>query len=72
MLAWIHDQAMLLAPWPGPEGWHGHLIAEPEASGQALEFSSVDGEQIVLQLPVLEAVEGCLSAIPEAVLPLAG
>lgn len=72
MLAWIHDQAMLLAPWPGPEGWHGHLIAEPEASGQALEFSSVDGEQIVLQLPALEAVEGCLSSLPEAVLPLAG
>jgi hypothetical protein len=72
MLAWIHDQAMLLAPWEEPDGWHGHLIAEPEASGQALEFSGVDGERIVLQLPALQAVEGVLCDLPQAVLPIAG
>ena len=71
-LAWIHEQAMLLAPWQGAGAWHGHLIAEPEASGRVLEFSSVDGETISLQLPVLEVVEGVLCDQPAAELVIVG
>ena len=72
MLALLHDQALLLAPWADKGQWRGFLLAEPEVSGQDLTFSSVDGEQIGLRLPDLEVVEGVLCCLPQATLPLAG
>jgi hypothetical protein len=72
MLALLHDQALLLAPWADKGQWRGFLLAEPEVSGQELTFSSVDGEQIGLRLPDLEVVEGVLCCLPQATLPLAG
>mgnify|MGYP007069470930 CR=1 FL=1 len=71
-LALMHEQAMLLAPTPTEDGWRGFLVAEPEASGLVLPFTSVDGETFVLQLPALEAVEGVLSSLPVAELPIVG
>jgi hypothetical protein len=63
---------MILAPWQERGEWHGFLLAEPEASGQPLEFSSVDGETIVLQLPALEVLEGVLCQLPAATLLTVG
>jgi hypothetical protein len=72
MLAWVHDQAMLLAPWQSGDCWCGFLLAEPEASGQLLEFSDLDGGCVSLQLPELEVLEGVLCTDATAELPIVG
>lgn len=70
-LALIHDQAILLAPWQSANGWCGFLLAEPEAAGERLQFSALDGEQFWLQMPDLPIVEGVLSSDPTAELAIA-
>lgn len=71
VLALIHEQAMLLAPWRSGDQWHGYLLAEPEASGAVLEFNDLDGESYELQLPELAILEGVLCCEPRALLPIA-
>ena len=69
MLALITNDAILLAPRQGPEGWTGFLIMERSAAGQQREFVSDDGNLCcVLSVPTPGSV-GAVTAVESACLP---
>lgn len=69
MLALIAEDAILLAPKQGAEGWTGFLVLERSAAGQSREFVSDDGNlRTVLSVPA-PATAGAVSAVGSACLP---
>lgn len=68
-LAWLSDDAVLLAPYPLEDGgWGGFLIAQAEASGRAIEFRSERGERVTLRVPEHVAERGSEMAEDQAIL----
>lgn len=70
-LAWISEEAILLAPVLRDDGWSGYLIAMAEASDQALVFTAPTGESVRLRVPATVGAEGEVEADPRARLPIA-
>jgi len=58
----LAEDALLLHPVKGPNGWKGLLIAQESASGKVRTFRNVDGEKFELAVPIIEtkvvAIEG--------------
>lgn len=68
-LAWLSDDAILLAPYPLEEGgWGGFLIAQAEAAGRVIEFRSERGERVMLRVPEHVAERGAEMAEDQAIL----
>jgi hypothetical protein len=71
-LAWIGDDALLLAPYVvDAEHWGGFLIAEAEAAGQRRLLHSEDGETLELVIPAAVASAGAVMAEAGSILPIA-
>ena len=51
LVAFLHPNAVLLAPTEAEEGWRGLLIAEHSASNKTLSMRSPCGQEIVVKIP---------------------
>jgi hypothetical protein len=68
-LAWMAEDATLLAPYPLEDGrWGGFLITQDTAAGKAREFRSENGERITLVVPAKIAAKGAEVAEAQAIL----
>ncbi len=74
LLAWIAEDAILLAPFRiDATTWGGYLIAMDEAAGQPRQFTDPDGQPPVwLVVPPEIGAEEPVEAVPQARLPIAG
>ena len=52
--ALVADGAVLLHPVSTKEGYRGLLIAMEQAGGERLEFTSLSGEVVMLNVPVID------------------
>ena len=54
IIAYTHPGAVLLAPTLTDSGMHGLLIAEHSVSAQIIHMKDLDGQEIMVQMPIIK------------------
>ena len=54
IIAYTHPSAILLAPTVTEGGMHGLLIAEHAVSAQMIHMKNADGQEIMVQMPIIK------------------